>query len=817
MQLKHVLRRLAAKPSFTAITLITLAVGIGANSAIFSIVNGVLLKPLPYPESHRLVAVWQTAPGIGIPEINASPATYYTYRDENKTFVDIGLWRGEGATVTGVAEPEQVQCLAVTDGILPVLGVRPVIGRWFTAKDDSPGSPETVMLTYGYWQRRFGGSPSVLGRRIMVDSKAHEVIGVMPEDFRFTSRRAALIVPLRLNRSEVFIGNFSYQSLARLKPGVTLEQASSDVARMLPMMTRKFQPPPGMSMKMLEQARFGPNLRLLEKDVIGDVGKTLWLLMATVGMVLLIACANVANLMLVRAEGRQHELAIRSALGASKGRIARELLLESVVLGLFGGIAGSALAYAALQLLVKLSPANLPRLEEIGIDSTVLAFTFVLSLAAGLIFGLLPVFKYAGPRPSAALREGGRSISDGRERHRARNILVIAQVALALVLLISSGLMIRTLQAMQHVAPGFTDPDSVQTLRVSIPDAQVPDAERVARMHESILQKIAALPGVSSVAITNSVTMDGNDNNDPIFPEDHPYSESQLPPIRRWKFISPGYFQTMGNRLLAGRDLTWSDIFEKRPVVLLSENLAREYWRDPGAAIGKRVREKPNGDWREVIGVVGEERDNGVDRKAPTIAYWPFLAKNIWDMKLRIERSPVYVVRTARAGSPAFLKEAQRAVWSVNPDLPVAGVRTLREIYDRSMARTSFTLLMLTIAAVMALLLGLVGIYGVISYSVSQRTREIGIRMALGAPETTVRKMFLRDGLVLTAIGVALGLVVAMAATRAMAALLFEVSPLDPLTYSAVPLILMAAALLATYVPARKATGVAVVQALRSE
>jgi putative ABC transport system permease protein len=804
-------------PMFTAITLVTLAVGIGANTAIFSVLSGVLLKPLPYPDADRLVGVWETAPGVGWPEVEASPSTYFTFREENRTFQDIGLRRTDSVSVTGIGEPEQVDSLFVTDGTLPVLGVQPVRGRWFTRKDDSPGSPKTVMLAYGYWQRKFGGDPSVLGRRIIVDGEAREVIGVMPRSFRFVNRNTGLILPFQLNRSEAFIGDFSYRAVARLKPGATIAQANADVARMLPMMMLKFPPAPGISLKMFEDARFGPNVRPLKVDVVGDIGKMLWVLMGTVGVVLLIACANVANLLLVRAEGRQQELAIRAALGAGWRRIARELLLESVTLGVMGGVLGLGLAYAALRLLVATGPTQLPRLDEISIDAFVLLFTLVISLAAGVLFGLIPVFKYAGPRLETALRQGGRTASSGRERHRARSALVVVQVSLALVLLISSGLMIRTVQALNRVQPGYTQPEQILTLRVSIPDAQVPKPEQVVRTYQSMVEQIAAIPGVTSVGLANSITLDGSSNSDPIFAADRVYADGQIPPLRRYKYISPGFFQTMGNPLLAGRDLTWTDIYQTRPVILVSENLARELWQSPAAALGKQLRENPKAKWREVIGVVGDERDDGLDQKAPTIAYWPMMIKDFWGQPLIARRGQAFAIRSRRAGSAAFLKEVQRAVWSVNASLPIADVRTVKEIHDESMARTSFTLVMLTIAGGMALLLGIVGIYGVISYAVSQRTREIGIRMALGAPQETVRQMFVRQGLLLTAIGVASGLAAALSLTRLMTSLLFAVSPLDPMTYAAVSAILVVAAGLASYIPARRATIIEPVEALRVE
>jgi predicted permease len=802
---------------FAALTLITLAIGIGANTAIFSVLNGVLLKPLPYPDSDRLVAIWETARLQGMQEVNASPSTYFTFREENRTFQDIGIWRRDSVNITGTSEPEQVDALDVSDGVLPILGAQPIRGRWFNHKDDLPGSPKTAILSYGYWQSKFGGYPSVIGRRIMVDGESNEIIGIMPQGFRFMSTRLALIVPLQLDRGKTFIGNFSFQSVARLKRGATLAQANADVARMLPMMLDKFPPAPGISLQMFKEASFGPSVRPLKADVVGDIGTVLWVLMGTIGVVLFIACANVANLMLVRAEGRQQEFAIRAALGAGWSRIARELLLESVTLGLAGGVLGIALARGALKLLVAIGPTNLPRLEDVSIDQSVLFFTLVLSVLAGIFFGLIPLVKYAGPHLAGALRQGGRNASEGRERHRARSVLVVVQVALALVLLIGSGLMIRTVRALKNVQPGFTQPEQILTVSISIPDALVPKPDLAIRAYHDIMEKVAAIPGVNAVGLTNSVTMDGNNDNDPIFAADKAYNAGQVPPMRRYKFIAPGSFKAMGNPLLAGRDVTWTDIFEMRPVVLVSEALARELWHDPASALGKQVRENPNAAWREIIGVVGNERDDGVNRKATTVVYWPPLIKNFWGQPLIAQRGEKLTIRSPRTGSAGFLNEVRQAVWSVNRDLPIANVRTVQEIYDRSMARTSFTLVMLSLAAGMALLLGIVGIYGVISYTVSQRTREIGIRIALGAPQNSVLQMFVRQGLLLTAIGVACGVIAAAGLTRLMTALLFHVSPLDPITYLAVSLVLATAAVLASYIPAHRATNIQPVEALRVE
>lgn len=812
---RYVLRRLSFSPAFSFVSVVTLALGIGANAALFSVVHGVLLKPLPFHDPERLVGVWHEAPGLGFDLVNQSPATYFTYREESRTFEDIGLWDNTEVSVTGLQEPERVEAMMVTDGTFPLLGVEPLLGRRFSPEDDSPGSPETVILSYRYWQRRLGGDREVLGRQLEVDGRPRNIIGVMPPGFRFLRFDPAVFLPFRFDRSEVHMGNFSYQGLARLEPGISLEQANADVARMVPLAVEKF--PRGITLGMLQEARFGPKVRSLKEDVVGDMDQVLWVLFGTVGLVLLIACANVANLFLVRAEGRQQELAIRTALGADGARMARELLCESVTLGILGGAAGLALAYPGLRLLVTMGPQSLPRLEEIGIDPTVLVFTLAISLFAGALFGLAPILKYAGPSLLPALKEGGRGASEGREHHRARNVLVVVQIALALVLLVASGLLIRSFQALEQVQPGFQRPEQVLTFRVSIPSAEVPDDVQVIRTHEQILRKIEAIPGVSSVGLSSSITMDGWDSNDAVYVEDFPTPRDQLPPIRRFKWISQNYFETMGNPLLAGRAISWTDIYERARVVVVTENLAREYWNEPAAALGKRIRSDLEGPWREIIGVVGNVHDDGVGEKETAVVYWPMLVEDFWDEELLARRSMAYAVRTSRTGTPSLLEEIQHAVWSVNPNLPLANVRTLEEILESSMARTSFTLVMLAVAAGVALFLGTVGIYGVISYAVSQRTREIGVRMALGARQAQVSRMVLGQGLVLAGVGVTLGLAAAAGLSRLLSALLFGVHPVDPPTYAAVALALAIVALLASYIPARRAARVKPVEALRWE
>jgi putative ABC transport system permease protein len=809
-------RGLIRSPLFFVTTLLTLGIGIGANAALFSVVYGVLLKPLPFDEPDRLVGVWHTAPGMNQSQVSQGPAFHLTYRDENRAFENIGMWNSGSVTLTGAGEPERIPVLRVTDGVLPALRVRPLVGRLFNREDDSPRSPERAILTYAYWQRKFGADRAIVGRRLMVDGRPREVIGILSDGFDFAGSRAAMLLPMRLDPAEVFVGNFAHRGVARLKPGITVAQANADIARMIPLVLERFPLPPGFTRNMVDEVRLGPNVHPLAIDVIGDVGPVLWLLFGAAGLVLLIACANVANLFLVRAEGRQQEFAIRSALGASRARLAGELLSESAMVGMAGGVLGVALAWASLRMLVTMAPAGLPRLQEIGLSPVVLLFTLAISMLAGALSGLMPVFRLTRPR-LAALQDGGRSASDGRERHRARSALVVAEIALAVVLLVGAGLMLRTFQSVRGVEPGFVDPQDVLTLRLSIPETAAAGAEQAARTHEQVVRRIEQVPGVVSVGLASSIPMGGDSSHDPVFVEDFPTPAGQMPTMRKHKWVSPRYFETMGSPLVAGRTLTWADLYTRTPVALVSENLAREYWKTPAAAVGRRVRETPESAWRVIIGVVGDVRDDGASQQAPTIVYWPFLMGRFWGEEQFVQRNMAYAIRTKRLNSPGFLKEIQKAVWSVNPSVPLANVRTLNDIRAESMAQTSFALIMLGISAVVALLLGVVGVYGVIACIAARRTREVGVRMALGAEPRDVTSLFVRHGALLAGLGIVLGVAGAAALSRLMSSLLVGVSPTDPLTYAAVSVGLAALAILAGYLPARRASRVDPVVALRTE
>ena len=808
-------RQLRRSPGFFAAAVATLALGIGANTAMFSVVYGVLLKPLPFAEPGRLVSIWSSAPGIGWYKSSLAPAQYFTYREENRAFEDVAVWTTRPASVTGTGEPERVSSLAVTDGFLGILGVRPLLGRGFSLEDDQPGAPRRVVLGYGYWQQRFGGDRGIIGRGLTIGGDPHEIIGVLPRSFRFMEAEASLVLPLRFDRAATTIQDFSYRGIARLKAGLTMEQANADVGRMLRLVPEKFPPSPGLGASWFANARMAPDAHPLAEDAAGDVGRVLWVLMGTIGLVLLIACANVANLVLVRAEGRRQELAVRAALGAGRGRLARALLAESVVLGLAGGVAGVGLAAALTALVRGIAPAALPRVSDIRLDAVVLLFALALSLAAGLLFGLIPVCKVASPRLSA-LADGGRAASDGRERHRARAVLVVVEVALSLVLLVASGLMVKTFLSLRDVDPGFSGADELQTLSLAIPRASAADGEAAVRRHEEIVRRIQQIPGVTSVGLTSSLPLDGQGMSNPMLVEAFPLAEGQAVQSRRMKWISPGYFETMGTRLVAGRHVTWDEMYRFVPAVVINERLAREYWKTAAAAIGQRVRATPNSPWREIVGVVANERQDGLAQQAPPIIYYPCLVKDFWVRSIQGTRVLTYVIRSPRSGTATFLQEVRAAVWGVDRDLPIAQVRTLQDVMMESMSQTSFALVLLGIAAGVSLLLGVIGIYGVISYITAQRTREVGIRMALGARPADVTRLFLQHGAALALAGVALGIAAAAGLSRLMSSLLFGVTGTDPLTYGAAAMALGGIAVLAGYLPSRRAARQEPVSALRS-
>jgi predicted permease len=812
-QLAQTARRLLRSPGFSLTTVLTLAIGIGATTAIFSVVNGVLIQPLPYPDSDRLVELRQRSPQTGDNWLPISPAIYFTYREHNETLESVALWTTNRASINGVGEPEEVRSLRTTFEFLPTLGVQPALGRGFTASDDAVGSAKTVVLSHAYWQRRFGGSADAIGQSLIVDGDAHEIIGVLSRDFRFGREAAAVLLPAQPNRANAFVGPLGENGLARVRAGVTLADVHADLLRLVPVLLETFPSMPGMDLRAFSNLALTPNVVTLKDAVVGDLDDVLWVLLGTIGILLLIACANVANLQLVRTEGRSQELAIRTALGASAARVASGLLLESTVLGLIAGAVGVIVAVMVLPVLLSLAAAQLPHALVVAIDPTVMSFALAISLGSGLLFGAVPVLKYAGPGIAPILGATGRAHTAGRDRRRVQRGLVVGQVALALVLLIASGLMIRTFQELRRVDPGFTAPEQVQTLSVSIPQASVPEFARAVRVLNDMQDRLAEIAGVEAVGFASRVPLDGGGPSAGFFLEDRPPPEGTAPPQSEFRYVAPNFFETLGTPLMAGRTFEWADQRAPSQVAIVSENLARREWGTPEAALGKRVRMLPTEPWREIVGVVGNIRHEVLEEPAPTAVYLT-LGDSLAQF---MSRNPSFVLRSERVGTPGFVDEIQRAIWSVDASVPVAGLRTLGDIHQASMARTSLTLVLLGITAAMALLLGLVGIYGTISYMLAQRTKEIGIRMALGAQNTNLRRLLLGHVGALVGVGTGLGLLGAAGLTRVMETLLFGVTALDALTYVTVCVVLVVTALLAGYLPARRVTRIDPMRALREE
>jgi len=801
---RDAVRLMWKQPQFAAVAIVTLALGIGATTAVYSVVHGVLLKPLPFRDPDRLVALYHVTPASAKDQQGA--ATYFTYRDHARVFEDIGLWLATNVAVVRDGVPEQIRALRVTDGTLPLLGARAELGRLIGKDNDAPGAPLIAVLTHDYWQQAFGASHDVVGQSLVVNGERCEIIGVLPASFKFLNTDPQLLLPLRLNRATTHSGQLNLNGVARLKPDVTLAQANRDIARMIPLTVDQFPLFPGVSQEMWDAVGLAPNVRPLAEAVIGDLNRPLWILLGTVAIVLLMAWTNVANLLLVRAEGRQQELAVRWALGAGRGRLTAALISESLVLGLAGGALGVVFAQAGIRLLQWLAPVALPRLNEIRIDTAVLLVTLSISVVTSLLFGLVPVLR-SRVFSIEVLKEFGRTSTDSPGRHGMRNTLVVGQIALAVVLLTVSGLMARTFVTMRQVSPGFARPAEVQTFELFLPATLIPDDKQVVTTYEQISARLREIAGVTAVGF-GKIGMDGRAGKGPIFVEG--LAAPVLPPVRFLWSIGAGYFETLGNPVVAGRTITWTDIQQRHPVAIVSENLALEYWDAPTKAIGHRIRSFTNEPWQEIIGVVGNVRADGLNHPPPAVVYVPVANAQALD------RFTMFVVRSERAGTTSLVRALREAVSSVNARVPLANVRTLAEMEAGSMAQTSFATIMLAIAAGVALLLALVGVYSVVSHIVAERTSEIGIRMALGAQAGDVRRLLLRHGLTLTIAGIALGLSAAALLTPVMSALLYGVSAVDPMTYAMVSTVLAGVTLLATYLPARRASRTPPIIALRS-
>jgi len=816
--LRLAFRGLTRCPLFTVVAIFVLALGIGASVAIFTLVDAIVLSPLPFDEADRLIAISHSSRGLGLQDAGQCAAWHLTYEEENEVFQDIGMWTTGSAAVTGGGPPDVVSVVAATSGVFRALRLEPVLGRSLTPEDEIPDAPYALLLSYGYWQSRYGGDEGVLSQTLEINGRPWEIAGVLPPMLRGLGDDPDLILPMRFDREMLFVGNIGLDGVARLRDGVTLEQATADMARMLPMAWEKFPGGPVASTNAPND--YAPIARPLKDDLVGSAADLLWILLGGVSIVLLIACANVANLFLVRAEAKETEMAVRTAIGANRGRVAWEFLKESLLLGLLGGVVGLGLAWMCIRVLIATNLAQLPRLQEVTISPNVLLFTLAVSLGGGLFLGLFPVLKRSRAGLVDALKQGGQGAMSGRDRRRVQNALAVSQMALTLVLLVASGLMLRSFLALQNVEPGFDNPQEVLALRINVPFSLIEDQEQAALMLEDIARRFTEIPGVSSVGMATAIPMDGSKNVNPFYVDGVSPPGEGPPPMRRHKWVGEGYFETLQIPLLAGRTFTWMDVHERLPGAIVSESLARAYWGSPGAALGQRVAARPEPvRWHEVVGVVADVRDDGMDQDPLLMVYWPQVTLAFWEGseadQTQTWRTMGYAIRSTRVRTPGLLKDVRDAVWEINPNLPLRGVSPLDELMARSVERTSSTMILLSIAGVVALILGVVGVYGVTAYAVARRSRELGMRIALGAQKETVMRMVLRQGLVLAAVGVAIGLALALGLTRLMSTQLYGVSSVDPVTYAVVAIGLLGVALLASYVPARRAAGVDPMNALR--
>ncbi|MBL8218383.1 MAG: ABC transporter permease [Bryobacterales bacterium] len=690
-EVRQAVRMMRMRPGFVLTVILSLALGIGANTAIFSVVHGVLIQPLPYPKADSLAGVYNTFTihGQVYKDTSLSPGMYAACVKECRAFEHFGVWTSGTATITGSGEPEQVTTITATSDVLPALGVQASPGRWFSKEEDTPAGARAAILSYGYWQRKFGGDPAILGRKVVIDFIPHEVIGIMPQGFQFVRHWPDVILALRFATTRP--DEFSYDGIARLRPGITPAMANEDVARVW----RNWADRERVT-KMIEEMAVRPNIRPLKSDVVGEAGMTLRVLMGALGLLLALVCANVANLVIVRAQARRKEFAIRAALGAGRGRMIREQLVESVTLAVMGGALGLAFAHAGIRILVASSPAGLPRVKELATGPEVVAFAALCSVAVGLLIGLTAILKLGfSPR-----LQGTRGATRGREQTRAQHMLVVGQVAIALVLLVGAGLMLRTLYAIHNVVPGFTGAEQIQMIRISIPDALAKAPDRVIRMQKEMLDRFAAIPGVASAGFASALPLEDNRNGVVVAVEGKT-DPDRMPPNRRYRHASPGLFATLGSRLLAGRDFSWDDVLQQRRVAMVSENMARETWGEPGEAIGKRLRIGRDGPWTEVVGVVANIHSDGLHLPSPATVYARCGVETWSNGTAVVRRTVVFAIRSGRAGTEAFVKEVRDAVGAVSPNVPVAAVRTLSDVQRRSMARTSFTFTLLTIAALM--------------------------------------------------------------------------------------------------------------------
>jgi putative ABC transport system permease protein len=802
-------RMLAKSPLFTAVAVFTLALGIGANTAIFSVVNAVLLRSLPYEEPERLVVVWERFAFSASPRNMVSPANFLDWKEQAASFEQLAAFRDAQMNLTGVGEPEEVAVQRATAELFTTLGVSPVLGRTFAPEDAEPSAPPVAVLSHGLWQRRFGGNPDLVGRTINLDGNSVTVVGVLAPNFRWSvqvmsgasiaSRPAEVWIPFPTGLTGLHPRGRSLSVVARLKQGVTLEQARAEMNAIAARLEQQY---PEFN------TGAGINMLPLREQLVGDVRPALLVLLAAVAFVLLIACANVANLMLARAAARQREIAIRTALGAARLRIVRQLLTESMLLAALGGAVGLLLAYATLEVLVAVSPANLLAGREVGLDAIVLGFTLVVSLATAVLFGMAPALEASRVNPQDSLQSANKGAAGTPRSRRVRNTFVAAEVAIALVLLVGAGLLVKSLLLLRAVDPGF-DPDNVLTARVQLPDAKYPEDAQIVAFFTQAVDRVESLPGVRAAGAVQYLPFAGPGASTVFTVEGRPAPPPGEPLLTDVLVVDDSYFRAMNIPVVAGRSFSAQEVTEARHVAVINETLARRYFSgvDP---IGKRVTVEMALDPvpTEIVGVVKDVKFQALTEEAPPTVYVGHAELPYSFMTL--------VVRTQ--GDPSSLAPAvRREIYAIDKDQPVGDVRTLEAWLASSIAQSRFNTQLLSVFAAVALLLAAVGIYGVMAYSVTQRTHEIGIRMALGARARDVLALVIRQGMAVTLVGIAIGLAVAFVLARAVSSLLYGVSATDPFTYVAIPVLFTGVALVANLVPAWKATQVDPSAALRSE
>jgi putative ABC transport system permease protein len=811
--LRSLARELRHNPGFLLVVVITLTVGLGATVAIFSVVDGVLIRSLPYPEPGRLVGLWHTAPGMRLDRLSLSDGTYLLYREENKVLEDLGIYATTAANTSIGGAPSRLVATLATGSVFSVLGVPAALGRGIQPADEKPGAARVAVLSYPLWKSRFGGDPRAVGSTLRLDDIERQIVGVMPEGFRFPDEKTELWLPLVIDRAHLAPGSFNFKAVGRLRPGVSPAAAAQQLSTLVSRIPEVYGDQV-VDRSTIRSSGFAVAVAPLRDELVGDVARSLWVLLGSVVCILLIACANVANLFLVRAEGKQREIAVRTALGSTPARNAWIFLCESLALALAGGLLGLALAAAGLRLLISYQPAGLPRLAEVGIDGRVLLFAFLLSGFAGLLCGGLAALRSSAPALVSSLKEGGRGGTAGRMRHRVRNVLVATQVALALVLLVDSGLMLKSFLRLSAVDPGL-NPQGVLSAQIDLPPAEYRDTGSIFRFVDRLLTAVREQPGVVDAGVVFPLPLSGMDSSSGYWVEEFPLSPGEVPPRLANRFATPGTFTALRVPLVSGRLFGPLDPLQPSSEVVVSQALAERFW--PGqSALGKRLTadDPGKGHWYTIVGVVGNVRDQGLHKKPVEAVYFPMLRRT--EALDWVPGSFSLVVR-GRLAPAALSGPLREAVRSIDPNLPLSRIEPLKTVVGRSMERTSFTMFLLALAAAIALFLGAVGLYGVISYVVSQRTREIGIRMALGASRGRISGMILREGLTIALLGIAVGIAGAVALTRLLRALLFGVGPLDFGTFVAVPVLLALVALCASWLPASRAAATEPLEAIRYE